>query len=270
MRRRFRSFDWRFHEDPVFSELSPLEQIVALRLWGASDDEGRQRGDDDSLMMNALPRLPVPRDEALAAVDRLVDLDEILIYEREDEEFLQMLGWKDSRSWQCAAYHAGSAVKSEYPPPPRGTMYVRKRPVGRPRKSKHSPSSETTNKDGVSEDQNCASPQSLVLGLGRCAKAEGQQPPNPPGASASPSSKASSNGHGIAPGEKRGVLAACGAILGQRDLNPTVRDDTRRIRDALKSGTATPEAVEEFLNSVVMARDNARIAYFGQRKEKAS
>lgn len=97
-------------------------------------------------------------------------------------------------------------------------------------------------------------------------------PPQPPTAGGS-SSTPSANGHGnhrpLPDSERAGVLAACSAILGKRDLDRDIRAKTKAIQAALMSLDAMatdPDEIAEFVRVVVYARTEARIAYLGARR----
>lgn len=70
--------------------------------------------------------------------------------------------------------------------------------------------------------------------------------------------------------EREGALAACGAILGERDVAPDVRQRARNVDKLVRSGIVPAEAVREFVRSTVMSRTGARVAYIAAMKGVAS
>lgn len=74
-------------------------------------------------------------------------------------------------------------------------------------------------------------------------------------------------GHPLTESEREGVLAACGAILGQKDLDDRVRDETKRAQVSVREGLCRPAVVREFVRSVVWSRTPARVAYLATRKD---
>lgn len=86
-------------------------------------------------------------------------------------------------------------------------------------------------------------------------------PDNPERANTTPPSQP--DDRPLSLGERDGVLAACGALIGQRDIDPAVRDRAKSVDRLVRSGMSPPAAVREFVRQTVMARKESRIAYLG-------
>lgn len=94
-------------------------------------------------------------------------------------------------------------------------------------------------------------PSSEGLGRGRGRGAE-EEPPIPPDA--------------VDEHERRGVLAACAAILGQRDISRELGSKVRVTEKALRAGAMSTSELSDFIGSVVYARTESRVAYLTARK----
>jgi hypothetical protein len=66
-------------------------------------------------------------------------------------------------------------------------------------------------------------------------------------------------------GQAQGALAVCSVILAAKDAAKERRDDARRIRDAIKAGTATRKTITDFATRH-MADTACRVAYLGTAK----
>lgn len=62
-------------------------------------------------------------------------------------------------------------------------------------------------------------------------------------------------------GERAGILAACGAIIGRKDVAPELRSEARTLDKRVRAGEANPDKVREWTNTNVYSRDYARVAY---------
>lgn len=62
-------------------------------------------------------------------------------------------------------------------------------------------------------------------------------------------------------GEIAGVLAACGAIIGRKDVDPDARRVARAVDADVRAKTADATKVRDWVNRVVWGRDYARVAY---------
>lgn len=245
-----------------------LGHVVCLGLWTSREtDDGRLPGDGVAVLRAALI-VSTPTAKRILEILTAPDVDLIT----QDEQGLRLRGFNEA-----------------YLP------LLQKRETARDRAAKSRKNRETASR--VTFDE-CHANERRTVGV-TCAPTETEtetetveNPPKAPttGGSASPpgtttataAATASSDPDptpGRAPanpddrplgrGEREGVLAACGVLIGTKDIDQAVRTRARDVDRLVRAGAPVAAAVREFLRAVVYPRQAARIAYLGAAKAAA-